>query len=101
MMNALYFEAKKKMTLCFILFLGIITSVQGEQLSAMSPDKMKDQSEVTNKKDNYCAYLFVYFTGNRKDEEQIRFALSDDGYNYKALNNNQPVISFKAISLTG
>jgi len=100
-MNALYFEAKKKMTLCFILFLGIITSVQGEQLSAMSPDKMKDQSEVTNKKDNYCAYLFVYFTGNRKDEEQIRFALSDDGYNYKALNNNQPVISSKAISLTG
>lgn len=47
------------------------------------------------------AYLFVYFTGNRLYEEQIRFALSTDGYNYKALNNNQPVISSDEISETG
>jgi len=47
------------------------------------------------------AYLFAYFTGNGKDEEAIHFALSDDGYHYKALNADQPVISSKTISSTG
>jgi arabinoxylan arabinofuranohydrolase len=47
------------------------------------------------------AYLFVYFTGNDKKEEAIRFALSPDGYHYTALNSNRPVISSAAISQTG
>jgi len=47
------------------------------------------------------AYLFTYFTGNEKDEEAIRFAISKDGYNYKALNHNNPVVSSVAISATG
>jgi arabinoxylan arabinofuranohydrolase len=47
------------------------------------------------------AYLFVYFTGNGKDEEAIRFALSEDGYNYKTLNNNNPVINSAITSSTG
>lgn len=50
---------------------------------------------------NPSAYLFVYFTGNDIKEEQIRFAVSTDGYNYKALNNNQPVIKSSEISITG
>jgi len=49
----------------------------------------------------YSAYLFVYFTGNSKSEEAIRFALSKDGYNYHALNGNKPVISSGKISSTG
>lgn len=57
---------------------------------------------TTSKKANNCsAYLFVYFTGNNGDEESVRYAISDDGYNYKALNNNKPVISSKTISSTG
>ncbi len=51
--------------------------------------------------EGYSAYLFVYFTGNAKSEEQIRFALSNDGLNYQALNGNNPVISSPDISLTG
>ena len=47
------------------------------------------------------AYLFAYFTGNDKAEESIRFAISEDGYHYKALNNNRPVISSEKISSTG
>src|SRR6218665_3710912 len=47
------------------------------------------------------AYLFTYFTGNSADGEAIRFALSKDGYNFRALNNNQPVISSATISSTG
>lgn len=49
----------------------------------------------------YSAYLFAYFTGNAKSEEAIRFALSKDGFNYYALNNNEAVIDSKDISLTG
>lgn len=49
----------------------------------------------------YTAYLFAYFTGNSKGEEQIRFALSNDGYHYRALNGDQPVVSSAAISETG
>lgn len=47
------------------------------------------------------AYLFAYFTGNSKAEESIRFALSSNGYNYRALNNNEPIISSQQISATG
>lgn len=46
-------------------------------------------------------YLFVYFTGNDISEEAICYAISSDGYNYQALNNNNPVIDSKVISSTG
>lgn len=49
----------------------------------------------------YAGYLFTYFTGNSKEGEAIRFALSTDGYHFQALNNNQPVIASSAISSTG
>lgn len=38
------------------------------------------------------AYLFCYFIGNDVDEQTIHFAVSTDGYNYKALNGNEAVI---------
>lgn len=47
------------------------------------------------------AYLFVYFTGNAKSDEAIRFAISKNGYNYYALNDNKAVISSETISTTG
>ncbi|MEI6946461.1 family 43 glycosylhydrolase [Paraflavisolibacter sp. H34] len=49
----------------------------------------------------YSAYLFAYFTGNRKEEEAIRFALSPDGYNFRALNGNRPILSSETIASTG
>ena len=51
--------------------------------------------------EGFAGYLFTYFTGNNIAQEAIRFAVSTDGLNYKALNNNQPVISSAAISMTG
>lgn len=69
---------KKYTTLLALLFIGVLTG--------------------------YCqqsAYLFVYFTGNRMSEEAIRMAISLDGYNYKALNGNQPVLDSRVISSTG
>ena len=52
-------------------------------------------------KSKNTAYLFTYFTGNDGQEESIRFAISKDGYTYRALNDNKPVISSAAISSTG
>ena len=47
------------------------------------------------------AYLFTYFTGNSVPEEQIRFAVSEDGLKFTALNNGEPVIKSSDISRTG
>lgn len=49
----------------------------------------------------YKAYLFTYFTGNAKADEQIKFAISSDGYNFRALNGNKPIIQSAAVSETG
>ena len=50
---------------------------------------------------DFVAYLFAYFTGNRVEEEAVRFAISNDGYNFFTLNNNKSVIDSKVISSTG
>ena len=43
---------------------------------------------------SHCGkYLFVYFTGNGEGQERIHFAVSEDGYCFTALNNNQAVIT--------
>ncbi len=38
-------------------------------------------------------YLFCYFVGNEPEQERIHFAVSEDGYNFEALNNNEAVIT--------
>jgi len=50
---------------------------------------------------DFAGYLFTYFKGNAVKDEAICYAISTDGYNYRALNNNQPVIDSKKISTTG
>lgn len=52
-------------------------------------------------KQEASAYLFVYFTGNGPGEEAIRYAVSEDGFHFRALNNNEPVIDSKKISTSG
>lgn len=59
------------------------------------------RSNEKNGKDNYSAWLFVYFTSNAKTDESIHFALSNDGYNFRALNHNRPILSSAEISSTG
>lgn len=38
------------------------------------------------------AYAFCYFTGNEVENQTIHLAVSTDGYNFEALNNNEAVI---------
>jgi arabinoxylan arabinofuranohydrolase len=51
--------------------------------------------------EKYSGYLFAYFTGNGPGEEQVRYALSTDGFNYFALNSNDAVIDSRLISSRG
>ncbi len=51
--------------------------------------------------EGYSAYLFTYFVGNGPGEESIHYAVSTDGYNYVALNNNEAIIDSKDISSSG
>jgi len=44
--------------------------------------------------------LFTYFTGNGKSEGTIHFAVSSDGYNFKALNQDAPILDSAKLSLT-
>ena len=46
------------------------------------------------------SFLFTYFTGNAPEQEQICYALSDDGYNYTLLNQGLPVIKSDSIAYT-
>lgn len=48
----------------------------------------------------YVAYLFTYFNSNDPRDEQICYAISEDGYNYTPLNHGEPVISSDTIAFT-
>ncbi len=60
-------------------------------------------SQLSIAQKNMDAYLFAYFEGTGKGElrEQLRFAVSHDAKNWKALNNNQPIIGSDSISNSG
>ena len=47
----------------------------------------------------YTSYLFAYFNGNAQWQEQICFALSDDGFTYTPLNGGNPIIKSEDIAL--
>lgn len=53
------------------------------------------------KEKSLTGYLFAYFTGNRKEQESIHFAISKDGYTFHSLNNNTPIMPSSKISETG
>lgn len=51
--------------------------------------------------DQYAAYLFTYFTGNHISDEAICYAVSNDGYNFRALNGGKPIMDSRKVSSTG
>jgi len=53
----------------------------------------KDINKTTISEDDYEGYLFGHFIGEQEgNQEQIYFALSDDGLNFKDLNGGKPVL---------
>ncbi len=53
------------------------------------------------KKVDCSGYLYVYFNGNELGDEEIHYALSEDGYNFRALNNGKQVLESKNFSSSG
>ena len=45
-------------------------------------------------------YLFVYFTGDAPQKEQIRYAISVDGFNYTPLHGGKPIVASDTIART-
>lgn len=58
-------------------------------------------STLLHAQSDKVAYLFTYFTGNAPQNEQICYALSDDGYNWTPLRNGSPVIKSDTLAFTG
>ncbi|MFA6085685.1 family 43 glycosylhydrolase [Mucilaginibacter sp.] len=85
-------------TIRFFLIIISIAALCPFLGNAKPPFKHPDKKAVAN--GPYSAYLFTYFTGD-KSGEAIRFALSNDGYNFRALNHNKPVLNSAGISSTG
>jgi hypothetical protein len=50
--------------------------------------------------EKFDGYLFAYFEGGTNGEA-IRFSISRDGYNYQALNNNNPILDSRKVSSAG
>ncbi|KAF2515556.1 family 43 glycosylhydrolase [Flavobacterium foetidum] len=83
----------KKFKISIVFLLLISTFLQAQ-------DKAQGVPPVVAEKD-LTAYLFVYFIGNKVEEEAVNYAVSQDGYHYYSINGNKPVIDSKAISSTG
>lgn len=73
------FKSSKKFISLFLSLLMIVTSVPAFAISASAAENTK--------------YLFAYFTGNSSYQQNVRFALSEDGYTFTALNDNEPVVT--------
>lgn len=55
--------------------------------------------QAFRKAPKYSSYLFVFFSNNSPEGEQIRYAISDDGFNYRSLNDGKPVVLSDTIAL--
>ena len=78
------------------LILTAFLSLSAYEMAARAntaPGEANDPNEMV-------AYLFTYFNSNAPEDEQICYAISDDGYNYTPLNNGMPVIESDTIALT-
>lgn len=61
-----------------------------EFLGCTDSEKISTYCEIPYEKPD-TAYLFAYFLGNSPDQERLSYAVSTDGYHFKALNNGKAV----------
>ena len=84
-------KIRKSLLMAFLVCFAITPFVNAQ--------KKAITSEVENP-DEMVAYLFTYFNSNEPKDEQICYAISDDGYNFTPLNHGLPVITSDTIALT-
>ncbi len=62
------------------------------------------EKKANASENKFTSYLFAYFedaSGDRKNQEQLRFAVFADAINWKVLNNNDAILNSDDISQTG
>ncbi|MGE8299362.1 MAG: glycoside hydrolase, partial [Sphingobacterium paramultivorum] len=79
-----------------ISLMGVVGLVMAALCSVSAQEYKAGPSEK-----DFAGYLFTYFKGNAIADEAVCFAISTDGYTFRALNNNQPILDSKRISSTG
>ncbi len=67
-------------------------------MAAMAAMTAQPASAAQAEEQDSC-YLFAFFSNNSPAGEQIRFALSDDGLNYRSLNGGRPMVASDTIAL--
>lgn len=72
----------------------MMTGMLAATLGAMVPAQAQ-----TAEPSPYSSYLFAFFSNNSPYGEQVRYALSDDGYDYTSLNQGRPVVASDTIAL--
>ncbi|MBQ0022229.1 MAG: family 43 glycosylhydrolase [Prevotellaceae bacterium] len=85
------------MTNKLLLASALCLSLSGNAFAQKTAKNVSSQPKDPNEK---VAFLFTYFTGNAPEEEQICYALSEDGYDYTLLNQGLPVIKSDTIAYT-
>ena len=70
------------------------TLTKGEETATKTFDVFVHQKDSP-----YSHYLFTFFPSNT--DENIYYAVSSDGYDYKVINKNKPVIAAKGITIMG
>lgn len=55
-------------------------------------ERAKEEPLAKPEEPEYSAYLFSYFAGSHAGEENVFFAVSEDGFHWKAVNQEQPVL---------
>ena len=83
---------KKELLLASALFAAAVNPAFAAKKKTVT-EEPKDPNEMV-------AYLFTYFNSNAPEDEQICYAISDDGYNYTPLNHGNPVITSDTIAYT-
>lgn len=91
-------KQKKILKRLLAVLLTLLTVLSSFSAFPFAASAAATAEEVVGKNLNRDAslnkYLFAYFLGEQ--DTYVRLAVSDDGYNYEALNSNQPLLNTKA-----
>lgn len=81
----------KIITKTILIMLTLIVSLNAKTMAATNSNTLNE------KKVQYSKYLFAYFPSN--SNENIYYALSDDGFNYTPMNGGNKVVAADSIAI--
>lgn len=80
-----------------IIISGGLMAAMAFAAQGQSQNKSCDKCQSKDGCDDYVAYLFTYFPSN--SDENLYYAISEDGFNYTPLNGGKPVMASDTVAL--